>query len=1153
MAGSPPARDDDPARLTGARAEFAASLPRRLEVVRAVLRALTEEPSDAERKQALVRRLHALGSAARVLGFASVAEAVAETERVLERPAAPAQRAAALAEVARAIDVMPSLLLGSPMTSRVSEPARSGGDERIQPVNVLVFGTASLAAALGGENSPIEVERTEDRERALELARVSGPNLVIVDADRPEARELLEGLAADPLVERVPVLVVGNFAHPGAAAAFVALGAERVLPKPVSPDVLSRTALELCSSGAGSRGEREPLGNRTVEQLVERISLELKKGLVESLEAGGQTTQVAFAEGTDVLAAVWGAIARVRELVTLKSSGAVRFLPYGPEGGVPVAPWMVEDRRAGERGGRTRRGLEEVGLSGRRLLVADDDPAVVWFLSDLLRAVGAEVTEAHDGQAALERTFEIWPDLVISDVLMPGRDGFSLCHEIHRDVAVRDVPVILLSWKEDLLQRVRELGADANGYLRKETAASTVVERVREVLVPRARVEQRLKAGGEVRGRLDGLTPRLLLELVCRSIPNASVTFRDAVYLHEAHVRDGRVRSVSRSASDGSFERGPRVLAGLLGVNSGRFVVQPDTAPCRREFDAPLNELLSGPIGRARAALSALGAESLPRVLSVSVDAGAIGRYLECTPASARKLIERLMQGAAPRDLLIAGDASIGLLESVLSDLARRGAIDNVERDDGPVRLSAPPPRPAPPPPAASGAGGGSVHASAPVPPSLPPEADLGGVDASWSEPPVATPRLTASSARAVSDAVAEGDLAVHTPQRPLETAKLETQPLAAAPAKAENEDASWFSFQIDQSASQGLPPVAPAPAGDEAARSALADEIVGARPSLLERAEAKTETMTPSTAEMFVGLLSSTPGGTTEEQDERNEETARHERPPSISKSLLPEQRTNEDDGAEPLDAEAEPISAPRALIREERVEDRESDASLDAGFLRDSMATDEPPPDSGARAALSSAPLTPRAGTLPGVRPKAGDEQATGLRPKVGTEQATAVEAKPGPKAPLPNAEPAASGSSRTLVLSLLAFAAAYALVRWGIAPLFAPAEEAAAPVASVATASAAPVSAVPAPFALKSENLAIEPGVDVGTGNGLIEIVAADRDALYVDGTLVGRGPRRLVPSPPGPHEIRVARGSDSAVVQVAVAVGRRVRVSAPGSSP
>ena len=57
---------------------------------------------------------------------------------------------------------------------------------------------------------------------------------------------------------------------------------------------------------------------------------------------------------------------------------------------------------------------------------------------------------------------------------------------------------------------------------------------------------------------------------------------------------------------------------------------------------------------------------------------------------------------------------------------------------------------------------------------------------------------------------------------------------------------------------------------------------------------------------EMFVGLLSSTPGGTTDERDERNEETARHERPPGISKSVPLEQRSHEDDGAEPLDAHA-------------------------------------------------------------------------------------------------------------------------------------------------------------------------------------------------------------------------------------------------------
>lgn len=1164
MAGSPQqpsspsvsGREDDPSRLTGARAEFAASLPRRLEVVRAVLRALSEAPTEADRKQALTRRLHALGSAARVLGFASVAEAMTEAEQLLERPGNPAQRAAALSEVGRAIDMVPSLLLGTPPSTRMSEPPPPVG-QQTQPVNVLVFGTSSLSAALVGD-APIEVERTEDRERAIELARASGPNLVIVDADRVGARELVESLSRDPLVERMPVLVVGNFVSPSAAAAYVSLGAARVLPKPVSPDVLSRTALELCGAASAVRVEREPLGDRTVEELAERIASEVKKGLVESLEAGGRTTQVAFADGADVMAAVWGAIARVRELVTLRSSGNVRFLPYGPEGAVPVAPWLVEDRRAGERGASSKRSLDEVGLRGRRLVVADDDPAVVWFLSDLLRAVGAEVIEAHDGQSALARTFEVWPDLVISDVLMPGRDGFSLCHEIHRDVAVRDVPVILLSWKEDLLQRVRELGADADGYLRKETAASTVVERVREVLVPRARVEQRLKAGGEVRGRLDGLTPRLLLELVCRWIPDASVTFRDAVYLHEAHIRDGRLRQVSRSASDGSFERGPKVLAGLLGVNSGRFVVQPDTAPCRKEFDAPLDELLRPPIARARVALAALSTEALPRVVRVKVDADAIGRYLECTPASARKLIERLVQGESPRDLLVNADASLGLLESVLSDLARRGAIQGVEHDDGPVRLSAPPPEPAPMPPPAEGAGGAFRTAPPAVASGAP--ADLGNVDASWSEPPVSSPmaELTAS-ARAVSDAVSAGgpapaaspaapepatppplpprpatptapgvsgatrlgiappkadvpvfrtpsstsEVSVRPPPRPVGE-RTPPMPLGKPEPGSEADDSGWFSFQLDPSAQ---PPPA-APSLEASATSDASQVTPGETPS------PKADVMTPGTAEAFLGSFSGTPP--------RVEEPTKNERP--LTRTL--QSPRHDDDGADPLDEEhLGPISSPRVVLRENQ-DDRVSDASLDAGLLD---AKREPPPDSQPRA-----------------REVAPDTQQTGKTP------APAARLSPSASEPAPT-EPESSGT-RTLIFSVLAFAAAYAAVRWGLSPMLAPPAEDPAPALSVSALGSARIIDAPASaFTLKSEDLEIEPGVDVGAGNGLVEIVGADRDALYVDGTLVGRGPRRLVPSPPGPHEVRISRGTDDAVLQVEVAAGRRVRVSAPGSSP
>src|SRR5687767_13727170 len=104
----PPAEGprDDEARLSGARTEFVGSLPRRLEALRSALQSAELDPSDAERGNGLLRRVHAVGAAARVLGFASVAEALAEAERNVRKARAERQ-AAPFADVARALDLLP--------------------------------------------------------------------------------------------------------------------------------------------------------------------------------------------------------------------------------------------------------------------------------------------------------------------------------------------------------------------------------------------------------------------------------------------------------------------------------------------------------------------------------------------------------------------------------------------------------------------------------------------------------------------------------------------------------------------------------------------------------------------------------------------------------------------------------------------------------------------------------------------------------------------------------------------------------------------------------------------------------------------------------------------------------------------------------------
>lgn len=712
-------------RLGGARADFVANLGRRVAEIAGIARLLGAEPAAVRYRDDLRRRLHALSAGARLLRFAKLAEELTASEAVLSRAADRSTISAGeLAEIRSMLERVPALAWGQAsvgettmLPSRGASP-RSGrgraaslsavrvplgptdGDESSPrgPLTVLVVGPPQIADALTkGAGEPIdraqtcfEVERAAECEGAPDLARALAPDVVVVDADRPGALPLCEALSSDPLTELVPIIVLGRFAHVDAAAPFVALGVARALPKPVSPDVLRRACADAASTYVRREIRRAPLGEITVDELGARLTEELRRGLGDAAVASGRGTRVNLGEGSDVLAALWGAVARIRDLVTIHSEGDVRFAPSGPEGALPLAPWLGSEDSAAARTriDVDRPGALEADLARKVIVVADDDPAVTWFLSSVFQAAGAIVYEAHDGIRALQIAFRFTPDLVISDILMPGLDGFALCHALKRDLVLRDVPVILLSWKEDLLQRVRELGVDADGYLRKEVSAAVIVQRVREVLAARRRIAERIAGSAspqaEVRGRLDGITTRTLLSLVCAHRPASIVTVRDASFLYEVEIRDGRPVRATRTASDGSFERGALVLAALLGVGAGRFAVAPAPAHAfPAELVGSLDEQLLPRIALARAAQRLLSDVALIGVERVELSEERMTLYAAATPEPARSLLHALAAGASPRALITSGQAAPRLVEDVLCDAAAHGAITAIIGPDG--------------------------------------------------------------------------------------------------------------------------------------------------------------------------------------------------------------------------------------------------------------------------------------------------------------------------------------------------------------------------------------------------------------------------------------------------------------------------------------
>jgi two-component system response regulator MprA len=212
-------------------------------------------------------------------------------------------------------------------------------------------------------------------------------------------------------------------------------------------------------------------------------------------------------------------------------------------GGRPRAPWF--DRNTHQVSARDRR-----SVSSATVLVVDDDRPVLRMLERTLSAEGYAVECASDGGAALAAIERSLPDAVVLDVAMPGLGGLAVCRRL-RDKGVV-VPVLLLTARDAVSDRVAGLDAGADDYLVKPFAPEELGARLRALLRRgRERVVQLAFADvvldlesriGRRGGRDLQLTPREadLLELLLRN-PRRVVTRRVAL----DRIWDGNASSLN--------------------------------------------------------------------------------------------------------------------------------------------------------------------------------------------------------------------------------------------------------------------------------------------------------------------------------------------------------------------------------------------------------------------------------------------------------------------------------------------------------------------------------------------------------------------------------------------------------------------------------
>lgn len=117
-----------------------------------------------------------------------------------------------------------------------------------------------------------------------------------------------------------------------------------------------------------------------------------------------------------------------------------------------------------------------------RILIVEDERDIADLIGFNLLRAGYEIIKAHDGVAGTELALSERPDLILLDLMLPGRDGYSVFRELRRDSRTANTPVIMLTARAQTEDRIQGLEAGADDYLTKPFSPKELMLRVQAVL-----------------------------------------------------------------------------------------------------------------------------------------------------------------------------------------------------------------------------------------------------------------------------------------------------------------------------------------------------------------------------------------------------------------------------------------------------------------------------------------------------------------------------------------------------------------------------------------------------------------------------------------------------------------------------------------------
>ncbi|MEP6677628.1 MAG: substrate-binding domain-containing protein, partial [Ferruginibacter sp.] len=129
------------------------------------------------------------------------------------------------------------------------------------------------------------------------------------------------------------------------------------------------------------------------------------------------------------------------------------------------------------------------GSKEHSVLIVEDNPELRYFLADKLSAV-YDILEADNGQSALQQAFDTIPDLIISDIVIPGKDGMAITNILKNDIRTSHIPIVLLTAKTSIDQQIEGMRNMADAYITKPFNIQFLEHNLKSLLANRAMLKE---------------------------------------------------------------------------------------------------------------------------------------------------------------------------------------------------------------------------------------------------------------------------------------------------------------------------------------------------------------------------------------------------------------------------------------------------------------------------------------------------------------------------------------------------------------------------------------------------------------------------------------------------------------------------------------